>query len=210
MAQLPMMNQVGSVGIFRPGRIWPLMAVATAFVSLCFSGCKEVFACGWDTSYCAASHVKNGYYAGVVRDPRSGQPVSNRRLGIHFESNPDRAITITTDASGRYCIVWAHERLYPDVGFGPKFDEYSHDAWRPLRGLPPPPGCQTSSASVSWNRADDLCSAWQWKLLVAAPLLAFALLLCGWVFQRQSISKTLDAAGAAATITSVILNFTLW
>jgi hypothetical protein len=202
-----MMDQVGSVDIFRPGRTWPLIAVAIAFVSLCFSSCRKVSACGWDTSYCAASHVKNGYYAGEVRDPLSGQPLTNRRLPIYFQSRQDHVVTVTTDASGRYCIVWARERVYPDAVLAPRRDESLHDAWRPL---PPPQGCQTSSATVPWDRADDLGSAWQWKLLVAVPLLALALLLCGRLLRRRSISKTLDVAGAAAAITSVVLNFSLW
>jgi hypothetical protein len=198
------------LGIFRTGRRWPVLALAIAFVSLGFSGCKRVVACGLENTYCATSQLKNGYYAGEVRDPVSGQPVANRRLPIWFESRRDYRATINTDASAHYCIVWADEHSYPAVKLTPNLDANLHDDWRPLGGQPPPQGCQTSNATIPWDRAEDLGSAWQWKLLVAVPLLALALLLCGRLLRRRSMSKALDAAGAAAVVTSVILNSTLW
>lgn len=96
-----------------------LIAAGVALCSLVFSGWRSFTACGWDTSYCAQSRLKNGYYAGVLRDEVTGNIIRSRRVQLDLSSREDSAVGMTTDALGRYCIVWADETLLTAINVGP-------------------------------------------------------------------------------------------
>jgi hypothetical protein len=186
-------------------------AVIAAFAAFCAVGFDYLaghLACAWDTSNCALSHVKDGYYAGVVLDPRTHQAVANRRLSVYFESRRDPGAAINTDSGGRYCIVWAQEHVYPSARIGPRSYANLHDDWRPLTGGPPPHGCEISDATIPWNRAADLRARWQhlsvlWTGVGALLALAISILASGALKPALRVLAMNGAVGAVALCVAV-------
>ena len=132
-----------------------------------------------DTSYCAESRAKNGLYRGVLTDRRD-RTVTSAPFTVAFESRRDErdVAGFSTDAQGRYCIVWAEERITPLAhvdGSQPRIEA----PWRPLNGARPPHGCQAGDGGIPWNRADDLGSSVQFLALPAIAILSAILLLVG-------------------------------
>ncbi len=171
----------------------------------------SAFACGWDTSYCANSRDKNGLYTGVLVD-RQGRRLTETSFSVLFESrrdaDPRDVDGFSTDARGRYCIVWAQESVTPFA----RVDGYETSIdvpWEPLNGDDAPPGCQAGDNGIPWNRADDLKTSAQFIALPALAGPAMILLLVGLVVgaRRPAWPRT---AGLALTAASTLLAAVLW
>jgi hypothetical protein len=188
-------------------------AAIAAFAAFCAVGYDYVaghWTCSQDTSNCALSHVKDGYYAGVVIDPRTQQRVANRRLNVYFESRRDYGVVVTTDSDGRYCIVWAQEHVYPDAHIGPRYDLSLHADWQPLRQGPPPRGCEISDTTIPWNRAADLRTRWQYKSVLwigGGALLALAISI---LTNAAVLKPALRALGMSAAVGALVMCIAVW
>jgi hypothetical protein len=129
-----------------------VMAVVAAIVA-CLAATSQIrqfwhqnFACSTDTAYCALSQEKNGYYSGVVKGVKEGT-----RVRVHFESLLGKPLVpFTAGPGGRLCIVWAQERVYPNVVNAPR-STYLR-SWNPL---PAPSGCQRSEVTIPAKRASS-------------------------------------------------------
>src|SRR4051794_34096168 len=106
--------------------------------------------CAFDTSNCAYTHEKNGVYEGVLR--HRGRALENRRFSVAFESRSgeDDVAGFRTDADGRYCIVWADERITPFASTAGAAD-IALRGWRETSD--PGPRCQTADEGIPWNRS---------------------------------------------------------
>jgi hypothetical protein len=164
-------------------------------------------ACGWDTSNCATSHDKNGLYQGVL-DERRGEPFTNTPFTVAFESrrhaHPREVAGFSTDAEGRYCIVWAQERITPFAHVA-DLTRPIRGARQPLNGTDPPPGCQTGDQAIPWNRADDLRRSLQFLSVPAAVVPGMILLLVGLVGGASS-----RRAGVVLILTGTAVAALLW
>jgi hypothetical protein len=155
----------------------PLVAVA-AVVAVCAGG-FNIIAAGWvcdqDTSYCAFSHDRDGFYTGILAD-RDGTPLVNRRFSFVVESRRElRAPTLQSGTAGRVCVLWPQERGTPLALAGGAATSLRR--WTAVRDSPAPAGCSTSDAAIPWNRADDLTSRWQFLAVLALSLVSVATLL---------------------------------
>lgn len=144
------------------GAGFAVLAAIVAVVALFLHFAVAAFACGLDTSYCARSHEKGGYYTyRDLPDGPGGEP-RGTVLRVSFDSRRDLPnVTFRRAPRAPLCIVWAQERTTPfaygDRGTGPL------NTYVPLNGAAPPGGCSTSSEGIPWDRADDLWSTWQFR-----------------------------------------------
>jgi hypothetical protein len=166
-------------------------------------------ACKLENTNCAASHLKNGYFAGVIIDPQTQTPIANQHLAMYFESRRDYGVTLSTDTTGHYCIVWANDPL-PRVKVGNNYNVILRDPWRPLDGQPPPPGCSATNADIPWNRAVDLRSNWRYKLLLWLPGLALATLALRSLLRKSRLKELLSSVGLAASAACVSTFVAFW
>jgi hypothetical protein len=158
------------------------------------------FACAWDTSTCAESSKKNGFYEGFLQTA-SGEPYRSSVFTVGFGSRVgDDEVPFRTDEDGRYCIRWAQEDFATvNSPTGEVINNQEGDnslgPWRDLNGLGPPPGCQESDEGVPWNAAEDAESTWQYRLLIALPLAAIAALVSALIGRRSGYGLPLLTAG---------------
>lgn len=185
------------------------VSIVIAVLALGYDYLAGHTACAWDTSDCALSHLKDGFYAGVVTDPVTHRVVANRRLPIYFDSTRSYVTTISTDSTGAYCIAWAREHALPAARLRPDFDVSLSNDWQPLRGGLLPAGCQTTSATVPWNRAEDLTSRWQYRAplwLAVGAILMLGLSLLDAVGTRAGFRL----AGAMLTTSALVVCVLVW
>jgi hypothetical protein len=190
----------------RPGVVaFVLTAVA---LMLLFDASRAAYACSQDTSYCAASTERNGRFTGTLRG-HDRRPAANTEFEVMFDSRglERPRVTFTSDARGRYCILWPKERVFPMSDETPEHQLANLGAWLPLDGRPAPRGCQEGDAGVPWQRADDLASSWQFVTLVGLGALALALLGAGAANWRR---RGRLWARLAVTLTAVALLAHVW
>jgi hypothetical protein len=175
------------------------------------------FACSGDTSECARSTKKDGYYEGTLHY-LDGRPYRSAEVEVGFASRKsDSAIAFETDPSGRLCIVWANERVYPQART-PTGEPLKGDGagasglapWHELNGGDPPPGCQESSEGIPWNHADDAEATWQSRLLILLPLASIALLVAALIGRRHDAALRLLAIGGLLFGADLIAFVALW
>jgi hypothetical protein len=162
-------------------------------------------ACAFDTSDCAYGHEKNGVYEGVLRD--RGRTLDNRRFSVSFESRSGESPVagFRTDGEGRYCIVWAQERITPFANTTGAGSIALRD-WRETSE--PPAACQTSDEAIPWHRADDRMSRPQFLVPVALGAAAAVLLLVALVGgpRRRNVRR----AGLALTAVTTVAVAAVW
>jgi hypothetical protein len=156
-------------------------------------------ACAFDTSNCAYSHEKDGVYEGVLS--ARGRPLDRRRFSVAFESRSGKppVAGFRTDRDGRYCIVWAQERVTPFASTAGAGSIALRD-WR--QTSEPPPRCQTADEGIPWNRSDDRMSRPQFivpVVLAAAAAVPLLILLIGGPTRRGAVR----AGVAMAAVTTV-------
>jgi hypothetical protein len=172
--------------------------------------------CTGDTSECAHSIDKDGFYAGSLRYP-DGRPYRSAEFELAFATRDDRPhVPFETDAEGRYCVVWANERVYPSAST-PSGEELlgnrgssSLGPWEELNGRDPPPGCHESNEGVPWNRADDAEQTWQSRLLTFLPLASIAVLLAALAGRRTRYALRLFLAGGLLFAADLVAFVLLW
>lgn len=174
------------------------------------------FSCFGDTSECAQSVDKDGYYEGTLRY-LDGRLYRSAEIEVEFASRRnDSAVSFETDPNGHVCVVWANERVYPKaktptgeplVGSG-SVSELA--PWNELNGRDPPPGCQESSKGVPWNQADDAESTWQNWLLILLPLASIGLLAAALAGRRDDRALRFFAAGGLLFGADLIAFLVLW
>jgi hypothetical protein len=93
-----------------------VVALAWCAVLLVYHVGGAALACTTDNSDCARSRNKNGVYRGTLVGP-GGRAYTSTRFSVAFHSrqssDPRYVEGFSTDASGRYCIMWAEERVTP-------------------------------------------------------------------------------------------------
>jgi hypothetical protein len=141
--------------------------------------------CSGDTSACALSRNKDTVYAGRLVDER-GRPLPNTRFAVDFPSRKGEPPVdgLRTDATGRYCVLWAFERgsAYARIRMPGQPTQFVRFSPRESTVPGTPAGCVTPDAGIPWNRSDDVTSTWQYRspqvvAIVAALLLAGGLVL---------------------------------
>jgi hypothetical protein len=198
-------------------RKWAVLGVCLAALAWCgfvlfFHWVAGALACGWDTSYCAQSRDKNGVYRGVLVD-RHARTVTGTAFSVAFESRrsarPRDVSGFSTDAQGRFCIVWAQESITPFLHVDGSVTSI-RDPWQPLNGANPPPGCQAGDQGIPWNRADDLTSSAQFLAVPAVAGPGMVLLLVALVLGGAPTARRPRTAGLALTVASTLLAALLW
>ena len=165
------------------------------------------FTCHADGSNCAFSHVKDGVYRGVLADDQ-GRPLTAATFTVGFESRSGLRDVggFSTDAAGRYCIVWPSERIAPYARVAGA--TYPIEAeWAPLNGAAPPRGCRPGDAGIPWNRADDFLDRWQYGSAFAALVAAMAVLGFALGF---SATGRLDKAGIGLAAAATAYAAAIW
>jgi hypothetical protein len=189
-----------------------LVALVWCGFVLLFHWVAGAFACGFDTSYCAYSHDKNGIYQGVLVD-RRGRTLTDTTFTVAFESrrraHPRDVSGFSTDAQGRYCIVWAQERDTPFAQFDSS-ETTIEQPWRALNGAQPPPGCQSGDQRIPWNRANDLTSSAQFLAVPAIVVPGAVLLLVAVALGAAPSGRRARSAGLLLSAASTALTALLW
>ncbi len=188
-------------------------AVILGLAHLAFAG----FACSGDTSECARSVEKDGYYEGTLHR-LDGRPYRSAEFEVRFASRKsDSPVTFETDASGHACIRWAEERVYPDARTPTGEPLYGIDKsvselapWHELGFFGAPRDCQESGEGVPWNHADDLESTWQSRLLIILPLAAIGFLAAALIGRRSRHAGRLFATGGLLFGADLIAFVVLW
>jgi hypothetical protein len=192
------------------GRVVCLVAVAWCGFVLLAHWTIAGLACASDTSDCAKSRGKNGVYTGVLRDDH-GRPLRNRSFSVAFASRRglDPVSGFHTDAKGRYCIVWASERIVPFVSVddGSSAPRGIDGDWRPLAGARPPAGCEAGDAGIPWPRADDATTSWQFRTVPAVVAVAVGLLLVALLRGGARVRRTGLALTLAGTLLAIAVRF---
>jgi hypothetical protein len=187
------------------GRLLPLFAGVVAVCAGGFDFLAGNWVCAQDTSFCAFGHEKNGVYAGTLATPR-GRPLRNQPFDVYFESRRDEPVVrLRSDSRGKFCIVWAQERVGPVAGASGT--PINLPLWRPLRGAAPRAGCEATAAQIPWNRASDLTSRWQYlSVLVITAFSVLALILPVGAKRR----RLLRLAGIGAALIALGLCIAVW
>jgi hypothetical protein len=174
------------------------------------------FACSGDTSECAQSTTKDGYYEGTLYS-LDGRPYRSAEVEVEFASRRNESdVKFATDPGGHLCIVWADERAYPKPRTPtgePLVGSDGGSALSPFHDLgllAPPRDCQESSEGVPWNHADDAGSHWQSWLLYLLPLASIGLLAAALIGRRDDRALRLFGAGALAFGANLIAFLVLW
>lgn len=160
--------------------------------------------CGWDTSYCAESRDKNTMYVGelVTED---GRVLADTPFTVRFESRNDEPVSgYRTNADGMACVLWTDEAVSPnayvDGELVARLEVPGED------DAVDPATCQTSDASIPWNRTREITETPQFLSAFVPGLLAILVLLIG-VFRP---TRTLFALGSILTATTFVLLTVIW
>jgi hypothetical protein len=145
---------------------------------------------------------------------RQHRALSDSPFSVAFESrrsaNPREVGGFSTDSRGRYCIVWAEERITPSAVLDRRSEVGIDAPWHALNGSARPPGCQAGDHGIPRNRADDLKSSTQFVAVPAVTLPAMALLLLGLVLGRRPAGRYTRTAGLVVTLAGTLLAAALW
>jgi len=176
-----------------------VLAVFVVFFHWALGG----LACGWDTSYCATSQEKTTAYAGVLESEADGV-LADADFTVDFESRLDapRVGGFSTDDTGAYCVLWAQEAVSPRAYVGDTFVarlEVSEESREPSE-------CQTTDASIPWNRTDELRDTTEFRLPFIPGAIAILLLLVG-AFRPGRVLFLLGSLCTALTFAAVLV---LW
>jgi hypothetical protein len=192
----------------RPRRGVVATVVIAVALMLLFDASRAATACSQDTSYCAATTERNGIYTGTLSGS-DGRPAANTHFEVLFASRglERPRVRFTSDARGRYCILWPEEQVFPSSDATQQHRVANVGAWLPLDDRPPPRGCQVGNEGVPWQRAEDLASSWQFFMLVGLPALALALLGAGAANWRR---RGRLWARLAVTLAAVALLAHIW
>jgi hypothetical protein len=178
-----------------------LVVFGTALVQL--SAIK--FECAFDTSYCAHSRVKNTAYVGEFTGVRSPTPFT-----VFFESRREwPPVAFTTDASGRFCFIWADERITPFARLGHRSDIGVQQRF-PVHPGKPYQGCPIGTASVPWNRSDDAGTAWQPLLVYGLGLFALLTLWASALLPIGRRKRLVRSVGLWASAATPLLAVAVW
>jgi hypothetical protein len=163
--------------------------------------------CGWDTSYCAESREKDTAYRGQLATD-DGRVLADTPFTVRFESHGEAPVGgFRSDAEGQVCVLWANEAISPTA--------YVNDELVARLEVPAPEeedrfgpatDCQTSDASITWNRTEDLRETPQFLSAFIPGLLAIVVLLVG-VFRP---TRTLFAVGSLLTGATFAAFAVLW
>ena len=178
-----------------------VLAVFVVFFHWALGG----LACGWDTSYCAVSQDKDTAYAGTLESNEDGV-LANTEFTVAFESRLDapRVGGFSTDETGAYCVLWAREAVSPQAYVGDTFVarlEIPEDAAEIQ-----PSECQTSDASIPWNRTDELRDTNEFRAPFVPGAAAIVVLLIG-VFRPR---RALFLVGSLLTAVTFAAVAVLW
>lgn len=139
-------------------------------------------------------------YEGVLSD--RGRLLDRRRFSVEFESRGGKppVAGFRTDGDGRYCIVWAQERITPFASTAGAGSIALCD-WR--QTSEPPPRCQAADEGIPWNRSDDRMSRPQFIVPVMLGAAAAVLLLVGLIggARRRGAGRAGLALTALTTVT---------
>jgi len=174
-----------------------VLAVFVVFFHWAFGG----LACGWDTSYCAQSQEKDTAYTGTLESEDDGV-LASTAFTVAFESRLDapRVGGFSTDETGAYCVLWAQEAVSPQAYVGDVFVarlEIPEDA-----ADVEPSECQTSDASIPWNRTDELRDTTEFRAPFVPGAAAILVLLVG-VFRPRRALFLLGSILTALTFAAV-------
>ena len=176
-----------------------------AVVVVCLHWALGSLACGWDTSYCAAGQEKDTAYKGTLESDDRGV-VADTEFSVRFESRLDapRVGGFSTDAAGGYCVLWAREAVSPLAYVGDTVVgrlEIPED-----EATIEPSECQTSDASIPWNRTDELRQTTEFRAPFVLGGLAIVVLLIGVVRP----TRVGFAVGSVLTAVTFALISALW
>ena len=197
----------------------PWIIRATCLIALVWCGIVlllhwafSAFACAWDTSNCALSRDKNGVYQGVLVDLQ-GRPIRNADFTVSFESrrsaHPRRVSGYSTDAQGRYCLIWSQERIIPFAYYNGSGTSI-RGSWQPLDGASPPARCQAGDQGIPWRRADDLRSSVQFVAVPALVIPGSVLLLAGLLLGGAPSAARVRTCGFVLTAAGTVLAVLVW
>jgi hypothetical protein len=145
---------------------------------------------------------------------RQHRTLTGTSFAVAFESrrsaHPRHVSGFSTDARGRYCIVWAEERVTPIAVLAGRSEVGIDVPWKALNGSRRPPGCQAGDHGIPWNRADDLKSTRQFVAVPAFALPAMALLLLALVLGGGPAGRRTRIAGLVLATASTLLAAVLW
>jgi hypothetical protein len=192
-------------------RIGGCLALAWAVVLLLGWSLVTAAACDFQTSNCAMGQAKTTVYSGTLK-AADGTVRRDTSFTVKFGSRLDepRVGPFTTDAAGRYCFVWAAERILPFLYVGGTSVVEGTPSFRPLDGAAPPPSCQTSDATIPWNRTDDALDSWQFAVIPTILLPAIVLLVLALFAGTAAIAGRLVAIGAPVLAAGTVLAPIIW
>ncbi|MBE2320819.1 hypothetical protein DVA67_032975 [Solirubrobacter sp. CPCC 204708] len=183
------------------------------FIAVLLVACGVVFlhfalgglSCAWDTSYCAESPDKTTEYRGRLQT-QDGRVLADTEFSVEFESRLDEPVGgFRTDADGDYCVRWAREAVSPNAVVG---DELVGrlEIPEPEELVDETVECQSSDASIPWNRTEQLRSTPQFLGLFVPGVAAIALLVFGLVRPHRAVFY----AGCALTAVTCVGFAALW
>lgn len=191
------------------------MLARLTFIAVLLVACAVLFlhwalanlTCGWDTSYCAESREKDTAYRGqLVTD--DGRVLADTDFTVRFESRNDEPVGgFRTDADGMACVLWANEAVSPSAYVGDEpVGRLEVPAPEEEDRFGPATDCQTSDASIPWNRTEKLRETPQFLAPFVLGLVAIAALLVG-AFRP---TRALFVVGSLATTATFVALTVLW
>jgi hypothetical protein len=168
-----------------------LIALVAVLAHLLAAGLR----CG-ETSGCARSTDKDGYYAGTLIDERSGRVVSDALVPVYFSSIEKVAGRIHTDGRGRFCVRWAEESVYPDAHLGGRSLNMRVD-WQSSSDAEPA-GCESLKAEIPWDRARGLAGRWPAIVIPIFVIAGGILVVVALVTRRRAVRLAAISTCAAA------------
>jgi hypothetical protein len=179
--------------------------------------------CSFDTSYCAHAGPPAEWRGKVIAP--DGRPVAHAKVEYTFESNRPRgrAVSVTTDELGRYCLIWPRESVTayfssragrvvsPDARLGgpARPDEASGTQAATQPWDPAVDGAAACvRASPPWYRVDDLTSNWRYRAIDYGALVALGLAAAALLARPRRRALAVAAAGLAAA--DAILFLLVW
>lgn len=152
-----------------------LLAARCLVAGLC------AFDSGGDSGGCASTTDKNGLYRGVLVD-QLGRPRVNTSFKVDFPFTLNPPVGgFSTDAAGRYCIVWSDVATGLAVHYVAGGEEIPRPSrpWQPLNGRAAPSGCQRGNQSIRWWMLKNARGSPQYLLVVALLITSIVTLLGG-------------------------------
>jgi hypothetical protein len=172
-------------------------------------------ACSHDNANCAESTEKDGVYRGALVN-HDGSPAANTEFTVAFQSREGEAdVAFTTDANGAFCIRWANESITPHVQEDQlTISEAEFPEDRSLSNFKEstsgPPDCQSSDATIPWNRAETLQSSWQFVLMMGLAAGAALVLLLALLRPREQSAASVLRIGVVLLGAAILATVLGW